>query len=101
MKKSSTSRISDLRDEYPVVTPADMDRAKFRIGLSPVPRKQRINMMLDSGIIAYFKARAGGRGYQTFINEALKRTIESESLETLLRRVIKEELDRQAARKAS
>ena len=78
-----------------------MDRAKFRIGLEPVPRKQRINMMLDSGIIAYFKARSGGHGYQTLINEALRRTMESESMETLLRRVIREELHHRAARDAS
>ncbi len=39
----------------------------------------------------FFKARAGARGYQTLINEALKQAIERESLEDTLRRVIREE----------
>ena len=39
----------------------------------------------------FFKARAGARGYQTLINEALKQAIEHESLEDMLRRVIREE----------
>ena len=38
-----------------------------------------------------FKARAGARGYQTLINEALKQAIEHESLEDTLRRVIRKE----------
>ena len=33
---------SDYRDEYPKVTQADLDRATFRVGLKPVPPKQRI-----------------------------------------------------------
>ena len=38
----SSSPSSDYRDEYPKVTQADLDRAVFRVGLKPVPRKQRI-----------------------------------------------------------
>ena len=42
-------------------------------------------------VVEYFRSRAGGRGYQTLINEALKQAIEQENLEDVLRRVIREE----------
>jgi uncharacterized protein (DUF4415 family) len=59
----------------------------------PVPRgKVQVNMYLDAAIVAYFKAQAGGRGYQTLINEVLKENIRRQDLETMLRRVIREEL---------
>ena len=48
-------------------------------------------MYLDMAVVDYFRSRAGGRGYQTLINEALKRAIEQENLENVLRRVIREE----------
>ena len=90
MSKNSTSKIS--RDEYPEITQADFDRAVFRHGLEPAEKKQRITIMLDAGIISYFKSKAGKRGYQTLINEYLKRTIAQDSLEKQLRKIIREEL---------
>jgi hypothetical protein len=42
--------------------------------------------------VEYFKAQAGGRGYQTLINETLKESMRHNQLETMLRRVIREEL---------
>ena len=47
---------------------------------------------LDANIVAYFKALAGGRGYQTLINDALRNIILAEDLEALLGRVIRESL---------
>ena len=38
------------------------------------------------------KQRAGGCGYQTLLNEALKQAIQQDRLEDTLRRVIREEL---------
>ena len=49
-------------------------------------------MFLDAAIVAYFKAQAGERDYQTLINEALKANIRGHDLEAILRRVIREEL---------
>ena len=92
MKNFSSSPTSDDRDEYPKVTQADFDRATFRVGLKPVPRKQRITISLDTTLIEYFKAKAGERGYQTLINETLRQVKEQEELEVTLRRVIREEL---------
>jgi uncharacterized protein (DUF4415 family) len=89
MNKKSSSKISD---DAPIVTQADIDRARFRVNLQDAPRKQRINIMLDTGVIAFFKTKAGERGYQTLINETLKQSIQQEEIEAILRRVVREEL---------
>ncbi len=95
MNKNSISKTS--KDEYPELTQADFDRAILRNGLNPIEKKQRITIMLDTGVIGYFKSKAGKRGYQTLINEALKNVIDSSTteankLEKTLRKVIREEL---------
>ena len=79
-------------DDYPQVTQAELDRATFRVGRQPSPRKQRVTIMLDTGLVEYFKTQAGERGYQTLINDALRRAVEREELEDALRRVVREEL---------
>ena len=89
MSRKSSLKISD---DIPAVTQADIDRAKFRINLKEVPKKKRINIMMDTGVLALFKHQASGRGYQTLINEALKRAIYQEELETAIRRILREEL---------
>lgn len=55
-------------------------------------KKQKINITLDPDVIAWFKARAGGRGYQTLINAALREAMDRASLEETLRRIIREEM---------
>ncbi len=55
-------------------------------------RKQPVNLLLDPDIVEYFKLKSGGRGYQTLINTALRKAMEKETLETTLRRVIREEM---------
>jgi uncharacterized protein (DUF4415 family) len=80
-------------DDYPRVTQADLDRATFRVNRQPTPHKQRVTIMLDTGLIEYFKARAGERGYQTMINDALREAVARETLEDTLRRVLREELE--------
>ena len=92
MKSFSSPSTLDDHDEYPKVTQADLDRATFRVGLKPAPRKQRITISLDTSLVEYFKAKAGKRGYQTLINETLRQAKEREELVSTLRRVIREEL---------
>jgi len=82
-------------DDYPKVTQADLDRATFRVNLKPTPRKRRVTILLDTGLVEYFKAQAGGRGYQALINETLRRAIEQDELEEKLRRIIREEMRRE------
>ena len=96
MSDSYSSPTSDERDEYPKVTQADLDRATFRVGLKPAPRKRRVTILLDTGLVEYFKAQAGERGYQTLINETLRQAMQHEDLEQRLRRIIREELHREA-----
>lgn len=95
MKSFSSSPTCVDRDEYPKVTQADLDRAAFRVGLKPAPRKQRITISLDTSVVEHFKAKAGKRGYQTLINETLRQAKEREELADTLRRVIREELHRE------
>lgn len=92
MKNVSPSPTSFDGHQYPKVTQADLDRSTSCVGLKPAPRKQRITISLDTGLIEYFKAKAGKRGYQTLINETLRQAKEQEELVSTLRRVIREEL---------
>ena len=81
--------------EVPEVTEEQMARAVLRVGGVPVTRgKRRVNMFLDAFIIEYFKAKAGERGYQTLMNDALAEYIRGHDLEDAVRRVIREELSR-------
>ena len=85
-------------------SPATSKSPRLRVGLKNVSReefsaavserlgKQRVSIMLDGAIIAYFKAKAGERGYQTLINQALYQAMTGEQMESTLRRVIREEL---------
>jgi uncharacterized protein (DUF4415 family) len=59
-----------------------------------LPNKQRVNIFLDGAVVEHFKAKAGDRGYQTLINEALKQAIQAETIETVVRKTIREELRR-------
>jgi len=81
----------DLSD-LPEITSEKAAHGVVRVAGKVVPRgKTRLTMYLDAAVVEFFKARAGARGYQTLINEALKQAIENESLENTLRRVIREE----------
>ncbi len=94
----------DISDDAPKLTQADFDRARLRVAGKDASRaewqsavrgrvsKQRINIMLDAPIVEHFKAVAGERGYQTIINDTLRRVIETGMLEADLRRIIREEL---------
>ena len=103
ISQTDWARIEAMRDEdidlseVPEITEEQMARAVLRVRGVPVERgKRRVNMFLDAFIVEYFKARAGERGYQTLINEALAEYIRRQTLEDTLRRVIREELQRTA-----
>jgi len=97
--QTNWARINKMNDkdidlsDIPEITDEQFSQAQLRIAGKPIPKgKVRVNILLDANIVAYFKAQAGGRGYQTLINEALKDNILHHDLETVLRRVIREEL---------
>ena len=75
------------------------DFSKARRGaVVPSPgNKVRITIRLDRDLVEWFKAKAetqGGGNYQTMLNDALRAFTEhqDESLEKLLRKVVREEL---------
>ena len=70
----------------------DVTREEFATAVNEHLGKQRVSIMLDGAIIAFFKAKAGERGYQTLINQALHQAMMGEQIESTLRRVIREEL---------
>ena len=72
-------------------TKAEWQKAA-RAQLGEVLGKKRISIMLDAAIIEHFKATAGERGYQTLINESLRKAVAGESMVTELRTVLREEL---------
>jgi len=81
-----------MRAEY------DFSKAK-RGALIPTKGKTRITIYIDDAVLEEFRARAekGGSGYQTMMNDALKAYLaetERPVTESVLRRVIREELPR-------
>jgi uncharacterized protein (DUF4415 family) len=88
------------------VTAADFARARYRVDGKDASRekwqaavrkklgKQRITICIDEDILAEFREKAGERGYQTLINQALRDSLAREDLEATLRRVVREELVR-------
>lgn len=102
MKQTSSSK-NTVSDDAPKLRREDLARATLKVAGEVVGRgeftaatkealgKQRVSIMLDGAVLAYFKSKAGDRGYQTLINEALRQSMRSEELEATLRRVIREE----------
>ena len=93
MSKRSTTK---TYDDPPPIKQSDIDNGKLVLRQRKqgklVPNKKRINIYLDQAIIAYFKDKAGERGYQTLINDFLREAMQRSSIEATIRQTIKEEL---------
>ena len=78
-----------MNDEY------DFSQAR-RGAIDAIPSgKTRITIRLDDDVIEWFRQQAeqaAGGNYQTAINQALREHIDRQTLEDLLRRVVREEL---------
>jgi uncharacterized protein (DUF4415 family) len=75
----------------------DFEQAEQGAVMEPSPGKTRITIRIDTDVLNWFRQRvheAGGGSYQTLINEALREYIQyrDEMLESVLRKVIREEL---------
>jgi uncharacterized protein (DUF4415 family) len=75
----------------------DFSKGKRGAVLRVPPEKTRVTIRLDKDILDWFRQQvddAGGENYQTLINQALRSFMsqKQESLETTLRRVIRDEL---------
>lgn len=70
------------------------------------PGKTRITIRIDDDVLEWFHQKideAGGGNYQTLMNLALRRFIETkdDELESLLRRIVREELARHANKRTA
>ena len=79
----------------------DFSKGKRGAVVSPARGKSRITIRLDDEILNWFRRevhKAGGGNYQTLINHALREHIKKrpESLEEVVRRVVREEVRRTA-----
>ena len=80
-----------MRKEY------DFSKARRNPYAAAAKGKTRITIRLDDDILAWFRERVhelGGGNYQTLINQALHRSMGpvSEPLESVVRRVVRQEL---------
>jgi uncharacterized protein (DUF4415 family) len=78
---------------------AEYDFSKGKRGaiVRPARGKTRITIRLDNDLLDWFRARvhdAGGGSYQALINDTLQAYVRQQSLEAVLRRLIREELRR-------
>ncbi|MGO9804958.1 MAG: BrnA antitoxin family protein [Steroidobacteraceae bacterium] len=76
----------------------NFSKAKRGAVVAPSSGKTRITIRLDDDVLSWFKSQvdaAGGGNYQSMINAALREHMKRkhESLETTLRRVLREELE--------
>lgn len=84
-----------MKEEY------DFSSAR-RGALDPLPPgKTRITIRIDDDLLDWFRQQVnamGGGNYQTLINQALREYVrgQNETLEEILRRVVREELERAA-----
>lgn len=93
MNKKTILPASNDLDEAPIRTDDDFKHAVQRDGLKSLSqKKQKINITLDPDVVAWFKQQAGGRGYQTLINAALREAMQKKKIEETIRQVIREEL---------
>ena len=104
MKRGFTTKISVQSDDAPTLSQAQLERAEYRVAGKRVSKpvwqtavraqlaKKRISIMLGAAIIEHFKLAAGERGYQTLINDTLRRAVEGEALIKEVRHIIQQEL---------
>ncbi len=97
-KPSIAKTLAEVPEDAPL-READIAAGRLRLrtrgsGGVILRNKLRVNIFLDGAVIEHFKAKAGVRGYQTLINEALKNSIQADTLEGVVRKTIRQELRR-------
>ena len=75
----------------------DFEQAEQGVVVQPSSGKTRITIRIDTDVLNWFRERVhemGGGNYQTIINDALREYVRcrDETLESVLRKVIREEL---------
>jgi len=91
---NATANLSAPDEDSPELTAAQVAQLRPLADVLPAfaSGKTRITINLDDAVVQAYKARSGGRGYQTLINETLKRALAADAVKEALREVIREEL---------
>jgi len=75
--KTDWKRLSKMKDkDIDTSDIPELDDAFFQNSELRLPPKQPVTLRLDADVLAWFKA--GGQGYQTRINQLLRRYMESQ-----------------------
>ena len=75
--KTDWKRLSKMKDrDIDTSDIPELDEAFFQNAELQVPPKQPVTLRLDADVLAWFKE--GGQGYQTRINQLLRRYMESQ-----------------------
>ena len=75
--KTDWQRLSRMKDkDIDTSDIPELDDAFFQHAELRLPPKQPVTLRLDADVLAWFKA--GGQGYQTRINQLLRRYMESQ-----------------------
>jgi uncharacterized protein (DUF4415 family) len=77
----------------------DFTHAKRGPVVAPTPGKTRITIRIDDDVLDWFREQVnavGGGNYQTLMNDALRSAMQERKrpIETVLRKVVREELKR-------
>ena len=73
----------------------DFSHAKRGAVIPPEPGKTKISIRLDNTVLDYFRGvveKAGGGSYQSLINDAFVAHIQQQSVFSIVRQVVREEL---------
>jgi len=75
--KTDWKRLSKMKDgDIDTSDIPELDEEFFQNAKLQVPPKQPVTLRLDADVLAWFKE--GGQGYQTRINQLLRRYMESQ-----------------------
>lgn len=103
----SRKSISNTSEVDTPISESDIEAGRLvlrqRVGGRVVQPKRRVTLYLDTAVVEHFKGMAGERGYQTLINETLRKSLLQADVEAIrdiqqsdmlaaLRKVIREEL---------
>lgn len=77
-QRAELARLAAMRDEDIDLSdmPEKLDWSNAERGKFYRPVKQQLTLRLDADVVHWFKTHAQGGGYQTRINQALRRYVE-------------------------
>jgi uncharacterized protein (DUF4415 family) len=71
------ANMPDAKIDYSDAPESQMAPAEIHVGRFYRPIKQLVSIRVDADVLAWYRAR--GRGYQTFMNQALRRAMRTDA----------------------